>query len=107
MEVIVGDVDEDRGAPEQFYTAVNENIYRVDAGAGILEINSELNLNIPEGQYRTVAGFILERLGRVPEEGDSVQFDGLILTVKLMDGVRIEEVDIERRPSGGEPTEAG
>lgn len=101
LEVIVGDVDEDRLVPEKLYSLVNENIYRVDASAGILEINSELDFSLPEGQYRTVAGLILDRLGRVPEEGDSVESGGVTLTVRSMDGVRIEEVDIERRSDGG------
>ncbi|MDA0733161.1 MAG: hemolysin family protein [Chloroflexi bacterium] len=104
LEVIVGDVDEDRLVPEELYTEVSENVYRVDAGAGISEINGDLNLDLPEGQYRTVAGFILERLGRVPVEGDSVEFEGLTLTVQSMDGVRIEEVDIARRTNNGQPT---
>ncbi len=104
LEVIVGNVDEDGQIIKKVYTELDENMYRVNGRAGILEINSELNLELPEGKYRTVAGFMLERLGRVPEEGDSLELGDLTLTVKSMDGVRIGEVDIERRNAAGQST---
>lgn len=95
LEVIVGDVDEDRLSPSEIYSEVSANVYRVDAGAGIMEINGELGINLPVGQYITVAGLMLDRLGRIPEEGDSIRIGALTLTIKSMDAVRIAEVDIE------------
>ena len=75
---------------------MDENTYRLDAGVAISEINEELNLGLPEGEYQTVAGFILDDLGRIPEEGDVVEFENLRLTVKEMSGVRIETVELSR-----------
>ncbi len=63
---------------------------------GISEINDKLNVNLPEGSYQTVAGFILDRLGRIPQEGDVVEYHDLRLTVKTMDGVRIAVVELLR-----------
>ena len=96
LEVIVGEVADEGDVPEQTYVAVSDTVFRLKASVGIAEINDELDLNLPERQYKTVAGFILEALGRVPVEGDSVHFQNLTLTVRAMDGVRIEEVDVER-----------
>ena len=75
---------------------MDENTYRLDAGVGISEINDELALYLPEGDYQTVAGFILDNLGRIPEEGDMVEFENLRLTVKEMNGVKIETVELRR-----------
>ncbi len=97
LEVIVGDVTEEGDAAETSYSQVQENVYRLDAGVPIAEINDELYLNLPEGQYNTVAGFILEKLGRVPDVGDWVKHEGLTLTVQEMEGVRIAQVDVEKR----------
>ena len=43
-----------------------------------------------------MAGFILEFLGRIPEEGDIVEYKDIRLTVKAMDGVRIDKVELHR-----------
>ena len=96
LEVIVGQVTMEDDESGEFYTPVDENTYRIDAGVGIPEINEELDLGLPEGEYQTVAGFILDRLGRIPEEGDVVEFEDLRLTVIEMIGVKIETVEVRR-----------
>ena len=96
LEVIVGQVREDGSDYEQPVTPVDEHTFMLDAGAGIDEINEELGLRIPEGDYQTVAGFMLDRLGRIPDEGDILEFEQFRLTVKVMVGVKIEEVELRR-----------
>jgi putative hemolysin len=96
LEVIVGEVGEEGNAPEVGYTIVDEDTFQVDAALGISEINEKLNVGLPEGDYQTVAGFILEQLGYIPEKGEILEHKGLRLTVKAMDGVRIEEVELQR-----------
>ena len=96
LEVIVGQVIMEDDDSEESYIPVDENTYRLDAGVGIPEINEELDLGLPEGDYQTVAGFILDSLGRIPEEGDMVEFDNLRMPVKEMNGVKIETVELRR-----------
>ena len=100
LEVIVGQVGEEGASAEEAFVSLDEHTYRVDAGVGILDINDELELGLPEGDYQTVAGFILDRLGRIPEEGDMVEYRDLRLTVKVMDGVRIDKVELRQVPTG-------
>lgn len=100
LEVIVGEVGEEGAIPDEDFVSLDEHTYRVDAGVGILEFNEELNLGLPEGDYTTVAGFMLDRLGRIPEEGDVVEYGDWKLTVKLMDGVRIDKVELQRGQTG-------
>ena len=100
MEVIVGQVGEEGAAPEEILAPLGENTFRVDAGASIADINEELNVDLPAGDYQTVAGFILDRLGHMPQEGETVEHQGLRLTVKHMDGLRIEQVEL-RLPRDG------
>lgn len=96
LEVIVGPVGEEGQPVEQPYAAVDEHTYLLDAGLGIAEINEQLGLDIPTGGYQTLAGFILEGLGRIPEEGDYLDCDDLRLTIKTMDGVKVERVEVQR-----------
>ena len=98
LEVIVGQVGDEGPVPEETVTHLGGDSYLVDAAVGISEINEELGLDIPEGGYQTLAGFILAQLGRIPENGDVVEYRDLSITVKAMDGVRIDEVELMRVP---------
>ena len=104
LEVIVGQVRDEGTELEEVIIPVDEHTFRVDAGAGVNEINEELDLDIPEGDYQTVAGFLLESMGRIPDEGDVLEFRDLKFTVKAMAGVKIEEVEL-RRTVGDQPEE--
>ena len=100
LEVIVAHLPDEGPAPEELVTHLGGDSYRVDAAVSVSEINEELGLDIPEGDYQTLAGFILAQLGRIPETGDVVEYRDLSITVKAMDGVRIDEVELMRVPVG-------
>ncbi len=53
------------------------------------------NLDPDEGPYKTVAGYIMERLGRIPAVGDSVDLGDYRLTVTAMDGLRMAAVEAQ------------
>ena len=101
LEVIVGEVDEEGVSPGGPYIAVDQDTFLLDVGVGIAEINDHLALNLPEGQYQTVAGFVLDRLGRIPQVGDAVEFQDLRLTVTAMERVKIAAVEVRRTRPGG------
>ena len=96
LGVIVGDVGDEGPAPEEMVTPLGADSYRVDAAASISEINDELELDIPVGDYQTMAGFVLDQLGRIPEVEDSFEYGNLTITVKGMDGVRVDELKLVR-----------
>ena len=96
LGIIVGQVEDEGDTPEEAYTPVDEHTFRLDAGVGVSEINEELDLGLPEGDYQTVAGFVLDHLGRIPDTGDVVEYDSLRLTVMEMSGVRIDSVEVRR-----------
>jgi len=96
VEVIVGPMG-DEGAPhDEGYSAIGENTYRVDASLAISEVNQKLGLDLPEGEYHTLAGFLLERLGHIPRPGERLEYGPLRITISRMEGVRIEEVVVVR-----------
>jgi putative hemolysin len=73
------------------HTTIVEGLTRIETA------NDELSLHLPEGEYETVAGLILDRLGRLPQPGEQVHLDGVVLTVLELQGPRIARVQIKRR----------
>jgi putative hemolysin len=68
------------------------------------ELLDAAGIELPEGPYETLAGFVQARLGRVPTVGDAVEARGHRFTVVEMDGRRVARVRIERLAPADEPT---
>ena len=96
LAVIVGVVRDEDSDVDEGYTSVGEDTYQVDANNGVTEFNEKLNLDIPEGDYQTLAGLALDRLGYIQENGEILEHGNLKLTIQQMNGVRIDLVEIER-----------
>ena len=95
LEVIVGPVGEEGEPAQDEFSAIGENVYDVDAGMGIQEANGDLSLDLPEGDYQTLAGFILEQLGHIPQEGEHVYYRDLRLEITKMTRLKIDRVQIQ------------
>ncbi|HEU0021336.1 MAG TPA: hemolysin family protein [Dehalococcoidia bacterium] len=91
VEEIVGPLGEPDGDEIQ---AMGSGMYQVDGGMDIDAANKLLGLGIPDGDYETLAGFILTRLGVIPKEGDQFQHKQFVLEVTDMQGVKIEQVTV-------------
>ena len=82
VEGIVGRVrDEEQPAGQQDVLPLDENTVELDGGLSISEANERLGLDIPTGDYETVAGFLLEILGSIPSEGAVVLYRNLRFAV--------------------------
>ena len=100
VESIVGKVEE--GADEEGngpqVEVLEDGTAYLDGGLTIADANEQLSLNLPSGEYETVAGFLLEQLGSIPEVGAEVGFANLHFAVLEMRGVRIGRVRVTRDP---------
>jgi len=92
VEEIVGPVGDELAAVEKEYEAINEYTFQIDGGMRIEEANEEMDLKLPEGDYETVAGFVLHLLGRIPKTGEQLRYKGLKLVITKMRGLKIEEI---------------
>jgi putative hemolysin len=93
IEEVVGDVqDEHAGAnhPPQVIGGAVE----VDGKTNLDEVTEVSGLELPEGPYATVAGFIMADLGRLPQVGDELSYDGYKLVVVAVEGRRVARVRI-------------
>ena len=99
VEEVVGRSGEEGALREEEVQAIDEVTFKVDGGIRIDEANERLGLNIPAGDYETLAGFILSVLGHIPEEGEHLAHNGFQLVVSEMAGVRIEAVTVTGIPA--------
>ena len=99
VEEIVGPVGDELAAAEKEYEAINEYTFQIDGGMRIEEANEEMGLELPEGDYETVAGFVLHLLGRIPRQGEQLRYKGLKLVITKMRGMKIEEILLTKEKS--------
>ena len=92
MEEIVGPVGDELTAAEKEYEVINEYTFQVDGGMRIEEVNEEMGLELPEGDYETIAGFVLHLLGHIPRQGEQLRYKNLKLIVTKMRKHKIEEI---------------
>jgi len=96
VEEIVGPVGDELAAVEKDYEVINAYTFQVDGGLRIEEANEELELELPEGDYETVAGFILYLLGRIPRPNEQLRYKDLKMVITEMRGMKIEKVLLTR-----------
>jgi len=99
VEEIVGPVGDELAAAEKEYEAINEYTFQIDGGMRIEEANEEMDLELPEGDYETVAGFALHLFGHIPNQGEQLRYKGLKLVITKMRGVKIEEILLTKERS--------
>jgi putative hemolysin len=92
VEEIVGPVGDELTEAEKEYEAINEYTFQIDGGMRIEEVNEEMGVELPEGDYETVAGFVLHLLGHIPRQGEQLRYKGLKLVIIKMRGLKIEEI---------------
>jgi CBS domain containing-hemolysin-like protein len=97
VEEIIGDVRDEhdvREAPAS--QRLGTDSWMVSGQLRADEITDLTGFRMPDGDYETIAGLLLERLGKIPAPGDSIDVNGWRLTVTTMDRHRIAELNVRR-----------
>ena len=96
VEEIIGDVRDELSEMDKDYEIIDEYTFQIDGAMRVDETNEEMRLGIPEGDYDTVAGFILKLLGHIPKTGEQIKYRDLKLVVTRMTGFKIEEIRVTK-----------
>ncbi|HEY1564873.1 MAG TPA: hemolysin family protein [Gaiellaceae bacterium] len=94
LEEIVGEIEDEFDVPEEPVEQIGEDSYRVDGMFSIDDFNERFGTELPEEDFHTVAGFVFGQLGRAPEPGDDVSYDGMRFDVLEVEGNRIERIAV-------------
>lgn len=93
LEEIVGEIRDEFDADEdEGITKVSDLEYLIDGSTNLDDINDRIGLSLSSEEYESIGGLIMEKLGRLPVDGEIINFDNIVLTVKKMDHARIEKV---------------
>jgi len=101
LEEIVGEIEDEYDEPEQPIHRISANEFIVDGDAEIDLLNEELGLQLPLDEVVTISGLLRQRFEDIPEEGESLQIDGVLLTVEEASEREILKVRLELLPKEG------
>ena len=99
VEELVGDIEDeyDPSAPGE-HVETEPGVWSVAASSRPDEIERITGYDLPDGEYDTVAGLVLDRLERIPEVGDTFTVDGVRVEVLAVDGFAIERIELRVDP---------
>jgi len=97
LEEIVGEIVDETDKVEPHIVKLKQNEWRVLGKSEIDDVNDELEMDIPDTkEYDTFSGYILDKIGRIPQEKEDITLGDYIVTVHQMDGTRIKEYIVKK-----------
>jgi len=107
IEEIIGEIqDEYDGSEELLYQAAGPDEYIFHGRIDLDDFSDVVGTSLPDVDADTLAGFLYEQLGRVPQGGETVRTSGLLLTIEQVIGRRIRRVRVRRIPPDFEENES-
>ena len=94
LEEIVGDIKDEYDIDERLYHKTGWNKYIINARMEIDQIRERLHLSLPDGDFETLGGFLLEKFGHIPKAGEILKYQDITFTIVSADERSIGEVRI-------------
>jgi putative hemolysin len=98
VEELIGDIRDEYDLEQEQATTLRGGEVEVDGLLNLDEFAEQTGLELPEGPYETVAGYVLAAFGDLPSVGDSVQVADRTITVTELDGRRIARLRVTPNP---------
>jgi len=96
---LVGDLRDEFDKPEEAQiTAIDTERWLIDGATPVEDVSAALGIEVPEGDYVTLGGFLFDRFGRIPDEGDRYELGGWEFRISEMDRRRVSKV-VVRAPT--------
>jgi putative hemolysin len=100
VEAIMGNIQDEYDQEDEEISRIDDNTFTVDGTIDIEEIEELIGKDLPEGDYETLAGFIMDELQCIPKNGEmnEVVFENVKFTVLEVEDRRIEKIKVEITP---------
>jgi putative hemolysin len=96
LEEIFGEIEDEYDLKDQLFREIGEQEYLVNARIDVRELNEQLHLKIPADGYKTLSGYILHYLRRIPQEGERFTIGNLMFKIELADEKQIYKLFLRR-----------
>ncbi len=106
LEELVGEIHDETDLDEEEIQRISEDVLECDAGVDLRDLDEELDIALPQGEHRSLNGFLLEELGHVPEAGEY-----MVTSVARIDILQSSDTQVlrarvtRRRATATEPDE--
>jgi putative hemolysin len=100
VEAIMGNIQDEYDHEDEEISKIDDNTFTVDGTIDIEEIDELIGKELPEGDYETLAGYIMDELQFIPKDGEmnEVVFENVKFTVLSVEDRRIEKIKVEITP---------
>jgi CBS domain containing-hemolysin-like protein len=98
IEELVGEISDEYDVEEPEMVPMGDGVYRVSGKTSIDDVNEMLEVELPDEEWDTVGGLVLDIFGKIPDAGDEEEFQGLLFRAEEVNGRRIATVVISRIP---------
>ena len=101
VEAIMGNIQDEYDDEDEEISKIDDRTFTVDGTIDIEEIDELIGKKLPEGDYETLAGFIIDNLQYIPKDGEmnEVSFENVKFTVLKVEDRRIEKIKVEIFPT--------
>lgn len=109
VEAIVGNIQDEYDNEDEEISKINETTFTIDGITDLEEVEEQIGIKFPEDDYDTLGGFIISRLGFLPQDGEmnTVEYENVRFTVLNVEERRIGRVKVEILPQETDNTDAG
>jgi CBS domain containing-hemolysin-like protein len=94
IEELFGEIKDEYDVEEDILRKISSNSYLISGRVEVDSLNEKYNLNIPEGDYETIGGYVTSRLGRIPAQGESVHIDNFDILIARGNHTKIEVIKL-------------
>jgi magnesium and cobalt transporter len=101
LEEIVGEIRDEHDPVEQSgISRLDDGSYIFDARSHIEDVEDELNVRLPRGEYDTLGGFLSHLLGHVPAQGEQGRYETMLFTVEEADARKVSTIKVSIAEEG-------
>lgn len=94
VEEIVGEIHDEYDIEAVDFRQLGPGRFLVDGAVSLRTVNRRFKLDLPEDHATTLAGYLLQIMGKIPDEGESCDEGGILYRIRRMEDRRIEEVEM-------------
>jgi CBS domain containing-hemolysin-like protein len=104
LEELVGEISDEYDVDQDDVVQVGDGVYRISGKTSIDDLNETLGAELPDEEWDTVAGLVLDLFGKIPDTGETIGLDGWEFEAEEVVGRRIATV-VVRKIAGDDPDE--